>query len=182
MEANENTFHILSEDCFRLIFSHLTLQQQLSLRLVCTQWNIWIQSLFTSVRTLKVFGCEEDLEHIVAGMKNYRVRDTIEVQEILGTSLQRSVDDFTHDAFMVKKDALTAKKACTVLKQLFPNVQYLVLACKQLYSSDQLPGKYFGEFVFVGNKTNLTTFYRNIKELVTFTRVSSFPENATQFT
>lgn len=154
MEPKDNTIDILSEDCFRLIFSCLTLQEQLSLRLVSTQWNSLVCSLFTSVRTLKVFGCDEDLEHLVTGMKNYRVKDTYEVQEILGTNIQRSVDDFNHDAFMVKKDEQSAKIACTVLSQLFPNVQYLVLACRQLYSSDQLPSK--GFFVLINNKTNKT--------------------------
>lgn len=140
MEPNENKINILSEDCLRLIFTRLTLHQQLSLRLVSTQWNSLISSIFTSVRTLKVFGCEEDLEHLAAGMKNYRIRDTIEAQELLGTNLQRTVDDFNFDAFLVKNDALTAKVACTVLPQLFPNVQYLIIACRQLYNSDQLPG------------------------------------------
>lgn len=56
-------FHLntLPNDCLRLILEQCSLMELLSLRLVCTRWQLLIEEMCQVCRSLSVFECTEDI-------------------------------------------------------------------------------------------------------------------------
>ncbi|KAI2795957.1 hypothetical protein BLOT_016230 [Blomia tropicalis] len=110
----------LDNDCLILVFNQFTLQQLISLRIVCRRWETVVALICRGRRSLHLFSSIEDGSLYRQFVKHYD-DETKFVIDIVGNGGNLLILDNTIDR---------PEESSYILPKLFPNVRKLVCRCR----------------------------------------------------
>lgn len=142
MELNQ-----LNSDCLRLIFSQLTINELVHLRLVCTRWKSISETVLHSHHSLKLFSNFKSVIQYVSQLIQYNVQH--EWYYRIGSGRELMVGhDYDEDQPNMYQNQIdwTEPEKCDLLRLLFPTLTSLIvhLSYSKSFSSierllDQFP-------------------------------------------